>query len=222
MEAPMFPSECPPSRRNFLFAGAAFAATVSTLTLPVSYAAADDSGLTIVGPKPGFSPQIGTLVSEMAFMRDQVVHSVKGMSQQDLDFLLDAKANTIGALLLHLAAVEKFFQLNSLQGLSEDKIPESFKEKWGMPMELGDPARKAIKGNNLDYYLNILNETRAGTLAEFRRRDDAWLMAVDKTWGWGPTNNYCKWFHVTEHEANHNGQVKLLKSRLPGAKSAAE
>jgi hypothetical protein len=158
----------------------------------------------------------------MAFMRDQVVHSVKGMSQQDLDFLLDAKANTIGALLLHLAAVEKFFQLNSLQGLSEDKIPESFKEKWGMPMELGDPARKAIKGNNLDYYLNILNETRAGTLAEFRKRDDAWLMAVDKTWGWGPTNNYCKWFHVTEHEANHNGQIKLLKSRLPGAKSAAE
>jgi hypothetical protein len=144
------------------------------------------------------------------------------MSQQDLDFLLDAKANTIGALLLHLAAVEKFFQLNSLQGLSEDKIPESFKEKWGMPMELGDPARKAIKGNNLDYYLNILNETRAGTLAEFRKRDDAWLMAVDKTWGWGPTNNYCKWFHVTEHEANHNGQIKLLKSRLPGAKSAAE
>jgi len=147
---------------------------------------------------------------------------VKGMSQADLDFLLDNKANAIGALLLHLAAVEKFYQLNSLRGLSEDKIPESFKEKWGMPMELGEPARKGIKGNNLDYYLNILHETRESTLAEFRKRDDAWLMAVDKTWGWGPTNNYCKWFHVTEHEANHNGQIKLLKSRIPGAKPASE
>jgi len=56
-----------------------------------------------------------------------------------------------------------------------------------MPMELGDPARKAIKGNNLDYYLDILNKTREATLAEFRKRDDAWLLAVDKTWGWGPT-----------------------------------
>jgi len=218
----MFPSDCAPSRRTFLFAGEAFTATVSTLALPVSYGAADGLGLTIVGPKQGYAPQIGTLVSEMAFMRDQVHRSVKGMSQQDLDFLLDAKANTIGALLLHLAAVEKFYQLNSLQGLSEDKIPESFKEKWGMPMELGEPARKAIKGNNLDYYLNILHETRESTLAEFRKRDEAWLMAVDKTRGWGPTNNYCKWFHVTEHEANHNGQIKLLKSRIPGAKPASE
>ena len=221
-ENAMFPSDCAPSRRDFLFASAAFTATVSALALPVSYGAADDSGLTIVGPKQGYSPQIGTLVSEMAFMRDQVLHSVKGMSQADLDFLLDNKANAIGALLLHLAAVEKFYQLNSLRGLSEDKIPESFKEKWGMPMELGEPARQGIKGNNLDYYLNILRETHESTLAEFRKRDDAWLMAVDKTWGWGPTNNYCKWFHVTEHEANHNGQIKLLKSRIPGAKPASE
>lgn len=38
----------------------------------------------------------------------------------------------------------------------------------------------------------------------------------------GPTNNYCKWFHVCEHESNHNGQIKFLKSRLPGAKPASE
>jgi Protein of unknown function (DUF664) len=158
----------------------------------------------------------------MAFMREQVLSSVKGMSQQDLDFLLDAKANRIGALLMHLAAVEAFYQVNTFDGLSEEKMPEEFKKKWGIPMDLGDPARAAIKNNSLDYYLNLLNATREKTLAEFRKRDDKWLMAVDKTWGWGPTNNYCKWFHVTEHEANHNGQIKLLKSRLPGAKSGKE
>jgi len=52
---------------------------------------------------------------------------------------------------------------------------------------------------------------------EFKKRDDKWLFAVDKSWPWGPTNNYCKWFHVCEHEANHNGQIKFLKGRLPGA-----
>jgi Protein of unknown function (DUF664) len=182
----------------------------------------EDAELFVVGPKKGCSPQIGTLVSQMAFMRWQVLHSVNGMSQKDLDFLLDDKANRIGALLMHLAAAERFYQVNTFEGVTPDKIPDAWKEKWGMPMELGEPARKGIVGNNLDYYLNILNETREKTLEEFRKRDDAWLMAVDKSWGWGPTNNYCKWFHVTEHEANHNGQIKFLKSRLPGAKPATE
>lgn len=220
----MIPCDCWPTRRTFLKSTAAFAAGfsgVSILAQP-SAAAPADEWETIVGPKKGFSPQIGTLVSEMAFMRGQVYNSVKGISQKDLDFLLDAKANTIGAMLLHLAAIESLFQANTFQGLPPDKLPESFKQKWEIPSDLGEPARKAIKGNNLDYYLNILKETREATLAEFRKRDDDWLLAVDKSWGWGPTNNYCKWFHVTEHEANHNGQIKFLKSRLPGAKSGNE
>jgi hypothetical protein len=211
-----------PSRRAFLKSTAALSAGLSGITLLSQPALAEDSGLTIVGPKKGYSAEIGTLTSMMAFMRDQVLRSVKGMSQQNLDFLLDAKANTIGALLVHLAAIESFFQMNTFEGKAGKTLPEAFKEKWGMPMDLGEPARKSIKGNNLDYYLNVLNETREKTLAEFRKRDDAWLMAVDKDWPWGPTNNYCKWFHVTEHEANHNGQIKFLKSRLPGAKSSSE
>ena len=211
-----------PGRRDFLKGSATLTAGIAGLGLLAQPSYSEDTEMFIVGPKKGYSPQIGTLVSQMAFMRWQVLNSVKGMPQKDLDFLLDDKANRIGALLMHLAAVEKFYQLNTLDGLAPDKIPEAWKERWGMPMELGEPARKGIVGNNLDYYVNILTETREKTLEEFRKRDDAWLMAVDKTWGWGPTNNYCKWFHVTEHEANHNGQIKLLKSRLPGAKPASE
>lgn len=219
-----FPScDCWPSRRAFLKTATAFAAMPSlTASLPAALADESKDPNTIVGPRKGYTPQIGTLVSEMAFMRSQVLDSVKDMTQNDLDFLLDDKANRIGALLLHLAAIEKVFQLNTFHGFAPDKIPNSFKEKWGMPLGLGEPARKAIKGNHLDYYLNILKETREETLAEFRKRDDAWFLSVDEKFGWGPTNNYCKWFHVTEHEANHNGQIKLLKARLPGAKSPGE
>jgi hypothetical protein len=42
----------------------------------------------------------------MTWMRASVLRSVRGLSQKDLDYLLDAKANSIGALLLHLAATE--------------------------------------------------------------------------------------------------------------------
>jgi Protein of unknown function (DUF664) len=209
-------------RRKFLKSSVMLTAGVAGLGLASAPGYSDDAEMFIVGPKKGYSPQIGTMVSMMAFMRSQVLHSVKDMSVKNLDFLLDEKANRIGALLLHLAAVEKFYQMNTFEGLAPDKIPGAWKEKWGPAQELGDSGRKAIQGNSLDYYLNVLNETREQTLAEFRKRDDAWLTSVDKNWGWGPTNNYCKWFHVTEHEANHNGQIKLLKSRLPGAKPSAE
>ena len=168
----------------------------------------------IVGPRPGFTPELGTLVSMMGFMRAQVLRSVKGLNQADLDHLLDAKANSIGALLLHLAATETFYQLHTFQGLAWGAWPEAVNKQWKTAMQLGEAGRKGIKGRDLDDYLGLLAETRANTLAEFRKRDDQWLFAVDKNWSWGPTNNYCKWFHVCEHESNHNGQIKLLKGRL--------
>src|SRR5260370_39984332 len=181
---------------------------------------AEESEVNVIGPKTGYSPQVGALVSLMTWMRMVLLMSVKGMSQKDLDYLLDDKANTIGALLMHLAATDRIYQINTFEGNSLKELPSSYKEKWGVAMELGEPARKSIKGHNLDYYLTLLSETREQTLAEFSKRDDAWLMTVDKDWGWGPTNNYFKWFHVCEHESYHNGQIKLLMSRLPGAKPA--
>jgi len=182
----------------------------------------EESDVNIIGPKKGYSPQIGTLVSMMTWMRSTMLRSVKGMSQKDLDYLLDADSNSIGALLMHLAATDRIYQINTFEGNPLKELPASFKEKWEIAMELGELARKTVKGHDLDYYLNLLSETREQTLAEFRKRDDDWLLAVDKTWGWGPTNNYCKWFHVCEHESNHNGQIKMIRKRIPGAKAGSE
>jgi hypothetical protein len=181
---------------------------------------AEDKDLGIIGPREGYSPYIGTLVSMMAFMRDQVLNSTKGMTVEQLDFLLDNKANSIGALLYHPAAANAFYFENTFNGVADEKnLSEDFKTRFGVAMELGDKARASIKGHPLEFYLGLLQETREKTLAEFRKRDDKWLMTVDKEWNW---NNFAKWFHVCEHEGNHNGQIKLLKSRLPGAKAAKE
>ena len=81
-------------------------------------------------------------------------------------------------------------------------------------MGLGKKARKQIRGYELNYYLDELKTVRANTMAEFAKRDDAWLLATDEDFAWGPTNNYCKWFHVGEHESDHNGQIKFLRKRV--------
>jgi hypothetical protein len=201
------------SRRYFFQAAAASALALS----PAVQAADPDPN--VLGHVPGYSPQIGTLVSEMTWMRGALLRAVKGMTQPQLDFLLDDKANRIGALLLHLAATEKLYQLNTFENVGVNELERSpdFKA-WVTPMDLGEPARQSIKGYNLDHYVNILRECREKTLAEFRKRDDRWLMAVDKSFVWGPTNNLCKWFHVCEHESHHSGQISLLAGRVPGAK----
>src|SRR5215471_9941444 len=136
-------------------------------------AEAADGGPNVLGPVAGYAPHIGTLVSEMTWMRDAVLRAVKGMTQEELDFLLDQKANRIGALLLHLAATEKLYQLNTLDrvGFSDLEKSPAFKD-WVVPMNLGDPARAAIKGHGLGYYLDILHEIREKSLVELRKRDD--------------------------------------------------
>jgi len=218
----MFPADCAPTRRHFLMTAAAVTTAASGLAFVPELAVSEESDVNIIGPKKGYSPQIGTLVSMMTWMRKVMLMSVKGMSQKDLDYLFDPNSNTIGSLLMHLAATDRIYQLKTFEGNNLKELPASYKDKWGVAMELGEPARKQIKGHDLDYYLNLLGETREQTLAEFRKRDDDWLLTVDKTWGWGPTNNYCKWFHVCEHESNHNGQIKFLRKRIPGAKPDSE
>jgi Protein of unknown function (DUF664) len=211
------------NRRSFLHGSAVLTAGLSTLfgalSLPHTVHA-NDSTLNILGPRPGYSPQLGTFVSLLTWMRDAngVISATKNLTTADLDYLIDPNANTIGALMLHLAANETYYQLNTFEGKKWDTWADSVKKQWDPAMNLGDAGRKTIKGHDRDYYLNILQETRAKTLAEFSKRDDVWLMAVDKDWFWGPTNNYCKWFHVCEHEAHHTGQIAFLRKRLPGAK----
>ncbi|HZW90229.1 MAG TPA: DinB family protein, partial [Myxococcaceae bacterium] len=182
----------------------------------------DGSRPSVLGPREGYTVMVGTLVSMLTWMRNVVLRTVKDLSTEQLDFLLDSKANSIGALLLHLAATETYYALHTFDGLAWDSWPESVKRTWDVPSNLGERARKEIRGKPLSFYLDALEASRAKTLAGLKQRDDAWLMKIDSAWPWGPTNNFCKWFHVCEHESNHNGQMKLIAKRMPGAKASGD
>lgn len=174
-----------------------------------------EQNLNVFGPRAGYTPQMSSLISMFDWMRFTMLRSVEGMGQKELDFLLDENANSIGAMLFHLAATDKLFYLNCFEGVTPQTLfnNEKFSE-YRIAMELGDNARQEIKGYDLDFYLEKLETTREETKKALSERDDEWLMAVDNDFPWGPTNNYCKLFHVCEHESNHNGQIKLIRSRI--------
>lgn len=210
------------SRRNFITRATAIAAGTTSLGSLTQFAKADkpesNKGIYMIGPMEGYSPQIGTLVSMLNYNRQTVIDMVKSMTMKDLDYLQDPKANTIGALILHLGATEKYYQINTFEDRQEFNGDE--KKIWNAAMTLEDEGRKNIKGHEVKYYLDIITEVRQKTLEEFKKKDDEWLLAIDPKWSEkdAPLNTYWKWFHVCEHESNHRGQMAWLKSRLPGAK----
>jgi uncharacterized damage-inducible protein DinB len=213
----------PLNRRNFFRAATTLVATTALPSSTTAAPLADNKSVYMIGPMEGYSPQIGTLVSMLNYNRHAITQVVKSMTQKEMDYLHDEKSNTIGAMLLHLGATEKFYQINTFEGRQEYNNEE--KKIWEAPMSLGDLGRKEIKGHDLKYYIDIITEVRQKTLDEFKKKDDAWLLAVDPEWTKQEKvefNTYWKWFHVCEHEANHRGQISWLKSRLPGAKPSTE
>ncbi len=207
------------SRRKFINTVGLSAFTAGTLALPAfSYAhpVADvDRNINHIGPIEGYSPQIGTLVSMLAWISDSVIRVTKKLSIEELDYVHDKNSNSIGALMMHVAATEVIYQDITFYNL--DDFSKANKEKWGIAMDLGADAQTKIKGNNVTYYTDAMNEARSKSLAEFKKRDDAWLLSGETPkWDW---NNYCKWFHVVEHFANHRGQITWYSKRLPGKNS---
>lgn len=208
------------NRRHFMKTAAALTtglAGLGSLTAEAAPAPPYAGELYVIGPMPGYSPHIGTLVSMLNYNRQTIINTVKMLTQAQLDYLHDPGANTIGALLLHLGATEKFYQVNTFEGRQSFNASE--KKLWEAAMNLGDEGRRQIKGREVQYYLDRIAEVREQTLEAFKQKDDEWLLAVDPEWSKErPLNTYWKWFHVCEHESNHRGQMTWLKSRLPGAK----
>lgn len=206
------------SRRKFIKGSTIITAgLISTPLISLAHkkTITNTEGLYIIGPKEGYAPEIGTLLSTMTMMRTWLIHSVKDLTVEQLDFQIDEQSNSIGAMLLHLAATERYYQLNTFEELEWGTWNKDIKKEWDVPMGLGEKGREQIKGHKIEYYLSKLEAVRENTKQEFAKRTDDWLNKTETFFQDQPTNNYCKWFHVCEHESNHNGQIKFIKKRFP-------
>lgn len=170
--------------------------------------------LFIIGPRKGYTPLIGTLVSMFENMSYQVKTTINNFTMEELDHQFDDNSNTIGALILHIISSEKFHQIGTLE-----ERPLNYEELkfWGPARNLGDSSSKNIKGHDINYYLSIMDDVRRDTLAGLKQKDDEWLLSPDILLSTPEKsiNKFWRLFHACEHMSNHNGQIKFLKSRLP-------
>ncbi len=162
-----------------------------------------------IEPVPGYAPTIGRLVSMLTYSRQTLFASVEGLSCAELDHLHDARSNSIGTLLAHVAAVERWYQILTFQD-REASADET--APWLPALDLGDEGRKQLRGRELQSYLDAMTEIRRATLAALAERSDKWL---EEPLAASPSlNAHWAWFHVAEDEINHRGQIRWLRSRL--------
>lgn len=164
----------------------------------------------------GFSPKIGELASMLDYTRAVTLEDVKGLSTEQLDFLADGSSNSIGALLLHMAAVESIHQIIAFE--NRDLTKQELK-RWLVPFELGDNARSAICNQPLEYYIGELAAVREKTLALMKSVEDDWLYEEGQYYNGVTYNKYYLWFHVVEDETSHRGQIRMLKRMLDNRKN---
>ncbi|MGH7422586.1 MAG: DUF664 domain-containing protein, partial [Candidatus Methylomirabilales bacterium] len=110
--------------------------------------------------------------SGLAATRHTTLRAVQGLTTSQLDYLHDPQSNTIGALLGHIAAVEVAYQADTFEGRA---LAPRERQEWGTLLDLGERARREIRGHPVAYYLHLLQDVRQKTLGEFARRDADWL-----------------------------------------------
>lgn len=171
-----------------------------------------DELLMVVSDRTGYTPHIARLVAMMTYARHSVLQEVEGLGVPQLDYLHDAESNSIGALLMHSAAVERFYQ--GTLDITHPKGSEAEEADWEAAGDLGEAGRQRLRGHPLTYYTALLDAVRRQTLDALRSKQDSWL-DVETRWGERRVNHHWMWFHVMEDELNHRGQIRWLKRRLP-------
>jgi uncharacterized damage-inducible protein DinB len=162
-----------------------------------------------IEPITGYSPTIGRLVGMLTYARSTTLAAVDGLTLAELDQLHDAASNSIGALLAHMTAVERSYQVLTFE---ERLLSPHENELWSTALELGASGQRSLRGYPLEHYLEEMAAVRRVTVAMLAARDDAWLerpvTPVPRI------NAHWAWFHVAEDEINHRGQIRWLRKRL--------
>src|SRR4051812_45420011 len=90
---------------------------------------------------PGYSPIIGRLVGMLGYARHTTLRAVDGLTVAELDHLHDQSSNSIGALLAHVAVVERSYHCLTF----EERRPSTEElASWEPALTLGAEARRTL------------------------------------------------------------------------------
>lgn len=166
--------------------------------------------MTKILPAEGYSPHIGILISDFEYTRRNTLFLAKNLSVEQFDYNFDSLSNSIGTLLLHIAALEFDFLVKQIIKRKPTRLEaEKYMNAMGSNMK-----GRAIKGNSIEFYFEELTRNRNLIFKKLKNYDDDWLFSEISIPGNPPANNYFFFRHIIDDELCHQGQIKLIRRRL--------
>ena len=187
------------------------------MTDPAPRPTAEHPLLQTCEPPPRFSPGIGRYVAQLTETRAEWLRQVAGLTPAQVSWYPNDDVESIGTLLLHIAAIEWSWIFQDIFG-RPDEAYDGWEEAF--PLRVGVPQ---VSGRPLEYFTDRLERVREEVLAALRGLNDADLPRLV---GEGPAAEgeeprsrlySIDWilFHLVHHEAHHAGQIELLVRLLP-------
>ncbi|MGY5874373.1 MAG: DinB family protein [Candidatus Thorarchaeota archaeon] len=152
----------------------------------------------------GLSPRVALLYSMMEKARERLLKKIDGLPKSAFDYSPHGRRiETIGTLLLHVAAVEWSWIFEDIGDTAMDY--EKWKHAFALREDIDQLTRKKVQ-----FYLDRLSEVRQEVFEWLKGIKDEDL---DRTLRLGDTEVNIEWilFHIIEHEAMHVGQISVLK-----------
>jgi uncharacterized damage-inducible protein DinB len=160
----------------------------------------------VLNPHPGLSKGIGYYLSGMEEVRGQINEAVKTIPDDLIGKPAFLGAHSIGGLVLHIGEAEWFWMQMVVAGRElTDAVRNSV--YWDI---LDDVERVARNNHSTEFCLreieNIRNQTRE-VLFSFSDAD------LDRTITYDEDEHNLRWIlhHLIDHEAQHKGQILMLK-----------
>ena len=172
----------------------------------------------VLQPAAGVSREIGLYLSGMEEVREQLHEAVAGLSLEEVGRRGIPGAHSIGALVLHIGESEWFWIQCVLSG-HELTDEDTRAPCWDA---LKDPERVANRGYSAEFCLNEVAQIREQTRVTLASVNDDDLERIFSfTWNGKTQEQSLRWIlhHLIDHEAQHKGQILMLK-RLLGLKNS--
>ena len=152
------------------------------------------------------STRVNLFLAEMLLSRKKLLVIINELDDEVLDYTPnERKVESIGTLLLHIAAVEWSWIFEDIDGIEMNF--EAWKHAFPLRKEVNIAQ---IKGKTKSYYLDKLQTIRDEVIARINKFSDKDL---DNAVGTIEEKYTIEWilYHIIEHKIQHLGQILLLK-----------
>lgn len=164
-------------------------------------------------PYSGFPIGIGYYLSGMEEVREQLGKAVKEVPDEAIGRRAFPGAHSIGALVLHIGEAEWWWMQHILSGRElTDQVRQA--PYWDV---LEDPDGFERKGFTTEFCLQEIEKMRNQTREVLSSRTDDDLERITPFERGGEKYEYSlRWMlhHLIDHEAQHKGQILMLKRLL--------